>query len=266
MSTDNFFSVIIPTYNSAKYVKRTLESVIDQTYPHYEIIVVDDGSDDNTVEIIYNYFENFNSISYKVLQQKNYGAGSARNRGIDNAKYDWIAFLDSDDLWNNNKLSDISDDINKNTNRNFFCHNECIIELDGGVTINNYSRNFDYSKSLVRQLYQRNYFSTSAVVVKKSVLLKHNGFNVSFRSAQDYEMWLRMSSDIKVKFVDRVLGTYIMRSGNISTSNYWSRLFNILRIKLIHRKKVNLYIFLKSSFLGIILHILVPILKKMKFI
>ena len=124
MDSLNNFSVIIPTYNSAKYIKNTLFSVVNQTYHYYEIIVIDDGSKDNTVEIIYEFFKNLNNISFKVLEQKNSGAGSARNNGINNAKYDWIAFLDSDDLWNSNKLYVINDLLNKNKNYNFLCHNE----------------------------------------------------------------------------------------------------------------------------------------------
>lgn len=266
MDSSNNFSVIIPTYNSAKYIKNTLISVVNQTYLNYEIIVIDDGSNDNTVEIISNFFKNLNNISFKLLEQKNSGAGSARNNGINNAKYDWIAFLDSDDLWNFNKLSVINDFLNKNKNYNFLCHNEYINELDGTQLINNYSKNFNFTKDLVSQLYEKNYFSTSAIVVKKAILLKHKGFNIFLRSAQDYEMWLRMSPDLNVKFIDKVLGTYIMRSGNISTSNYWKRLWNILRIKLIHRKKVSFFIFVKNIFLSVILHILIPILKKIKFI
>ena len=265
MSRLNFFSVIIPTYNSSNYVKRSLESVVNQTHRDFEIIIVDDGSTDNTVETIHNYLGNQTDISYQLLFQKNSGAGSARNRGILNAQYQWIAFLDSDDLWHKDKLAVMSEVINESTKHNFFCHNEHIIELDGSQGINYYSRNFNYAKSLVSQLYERNYFSTSAIVVEKSILLRHSGFDVSFWSAQDYEMWLRISGDINVKFVDEVLGTYVMRRGNISTSYYWIRLVNILRIKFIHRRKVGFYLFVKTSFIAILVHTLIPIVKKTKF-
>ncbi|RKI88658.1 glycosyltransferase [Parablautia intestinalis] len=93
-------SVVIPSYNREKTIKKCLESVINQTYPPYEIIVVDDGSSDNTIQKI----KELNYSKVRILQQNHKGAQSARNYGIKEAKGDYIAFLDSDDEWLLNKL------------------------------------------------------------------------------------------------------------------------------------------------------------------
>lgn len=262
----NYFTIIIPTYNSEKYIEKTLQCVINQSYKYYELIIVDDGSNDNTVNVVINFFKNNSNISYKILAQNNSGAGSARNRGIRNAKYSWIAFLDSDDLWDKNKLYVVNEYILKNKNCNFLCHNESFLELNGNKSINNYSKNFNFNYPLVKQLFVRNFFSTSAIVCSKKILLKNLGFNESLKSAQDYEMWLRMSKDISLIFINEVLGTYIMRNGNISTSNYWLRLYNIIKIKIIHRKKVSLLIFIKTITINLMIHLFVPVLKKIKII
>src|SRR3954468_10533282 len=96
------FSVVIPTYNRAAYLAEAVRSVRDQTYPAHEIIVVDDGSTDNTaqvVEILAN-----DGIPLRYLRQANQGVAAARNRGIQAAAGDWIALLDSDDTWLPRKL------------------------------------------------------------------------------------------------------------------------------------------------------------------
>jgi glycosyltransferase involved in cell wall biosynthesis len=92
-------SVVIPTYNSAPYLIEALESVLIQTYPIHEIIIVDDGSSDNTVEVLEPYS---NSIIY--LKQHNAGSATARNTGIERATGEWVAFLDSDDVWEPDKI------------------------------------------------------------------------------------------------------------------------------------------------------------------
>lgn len=95
-------SVIIPTYNRAKYVTQAIDSVLAQTYKDYEIIVVDDGSTDNTQEVLYAYID---SLKINYIYQDNAGVSAARNAGISVAKGDWVAFLDSDDQWLPDKLS-----------------------------------------------------------------------------------------------------------------------------------------------------------------
>ncbi|AYZ73036.1 glycosyltransferase family 2 protein [Fusobacterium necrophorum] len=98
-------SIITPTYNSDTYISETIDSVINQTYKYWEMIIIDDNSSDNTGIIVKKYTEKYNNIRY-ILLQRNQGPAIARNIGIESAKGQYIAFLDSDDLWKPNKLKE----------------------------------------------------------------------------------------------------------------------------------------------------------------
>jgi len=105
----NDISVIIPTFNRADFLRKAIESVLSQTYRGFELIVIDDGSTDNTYEIVSEFK---NNIVY--IKQKNIGAASARNTGIKRAKNKFLAFLDSDDCWDKEKLAIQIDEMQKN--------------------------------------------------------------------------------------------------------------------------------------------------------
>lgn len=100
---DNLVSIITPTYNSAKYISETIESVLDQTHENWELLIVDDGSTDHTVDIIKIFITQDNRIQLYRLKS-NSGPAIARNKGITEANGDYIAFLDADDLWKSKKL------------------------------------------------------------------------------------------------------------------------------------------------------------------
>ena len=102
---DNLVSVITPAYNAEKYIKDTIESVIAQTYTNWEMIIVDDASVDNTVNII-NYYQQKDKRIKLIALKKNHGVANARNTAIENAKGQYVAFLDADDFWENNKLQE----------------------------------------------------------------------------------------------------------------------------------------------------------------
>src|SRR6056297_1274604 len=94
-------TVVLPTFNRSKFLQESIESVLNQTYCNYELIIVDDGSTDNTSKILSKY-NNIDKI--KIFSQKNNGVSAARNKGIKEATFDWIAFIDSDDIWLPTKL------------------------------------------------------------------------------------------------------------------------------------------------------------------
>lgn len=114
---DELISIITPSYNSAKYITETIESVICQSYTNWELLITDDCSSDSTIEVIKNYLEKDSRIKLYVLD-KNSGAGVARNNSIKNAKGDYLTFIDSDDLWDKNFLFD-SINLCKNNNYSF---------------------------------------------------------------------------------------------------------------------------------------------------
>ena len=120
------FSVVMPTYNSKRFIAATLLSVFRQSYLPKEICIVDDGSSDGTVEEIYRIAEECmpKEIALKIERQKNQGAGSARNKAIAMCSAPWIAFLDSDDIWNEEKLEKIKKAIEEHPGHVIYTHNE----------------------------------------------------------------------------------------------------------------------------------------------
>lgn len=100
---NNLVSIIMPSYNTAKYISAAIESILNQTYENWELIIVDDCSTDNTDEILTEYAKKDSRIRY-YKNEKNSGAAVARNRALRQAKGKWVAFLDSDDLWEKDKL------------------------------------------------------------------------------------------------------------------------------------------------------------------
>ena len=102
-----------------------------------------------------------------------------------------------------------------------------------------YSKKYVPNLRLQNQLYKRNIFSTSAVICKKDLLTKYGLFNEELMSAQDYELWLRLSSNIKPLFLNEILGTYNMREGNITSGNIYGRMVNEYKIAIMHKDKTN---------------------------
>lgn len=224
------FSVIIPTYNSERFIANALLSVFEQTYKNYELIVSDDGSADNTVKMIENISMKFPEIKIKILRNKHRGPGSARNRGIEAAGNEWIAFLDSDDVWIKEKLEKIAEFILNYPQVNLICHNQKWVG-NGRETVLNLAASFNRDINPLLSLYRKNALSPSGVTVKKALLLKAGMFDETLPSAQDYDLWLRLSMlpDIKIEYINDIMSIYVERSDNIS-SNIGLRLECMLMI------------------------------------
>ena len=233
-------SVICPTFNSANFIERTIATVFNQLIKPFELIISDDGSSDNTLNVIEKFITTHQAdFPCHVLVNTHRGPGAARNAGIQKAKGDWIAFLDSDDIWMENKLQKVEIFINDNPEINFFCHNELWVKKNGQTKKLVYGRRYRSDRHFPSQLYHANMFSTSAVVCRRDLLDKHGGFNEALMSAQDYELWLRLSPDLKPLFIQLELGQYISRTGNITSGSLLKRLKNELHIAVMHRHMVS---------------------------
>ncbi len=237
MATTFDVTVIVPAYQAEGFLAETLATVAKQTKFPRELIVIDDGSTDATCDVVESFAIAHTELSVRLLREPHRGPGAARNAGVRAAGSDWIAFLDSDDLWHPEKLEKMMGAIQAHPEANFYCHNETIRFLDGTERVTDYGVGFSFGKPIPKQLYRRNYFSTSAVVCRRDLVLRWGGFDETLTSAQDYELWLRMSPDLVPVFVPEVLGTYVLREGNITTSRFWKRLFNMLVVKHRHRTK-----------------------------
>lgn len=260
-------SVVIPVYEAADFIAGTLATVAAQSVLPLEVVVVDDGSLDNTCEVIEAFCQSNSQLNVRLLREPHLGPGSARNTGIQAAKGTWIAFLDSDDLWMPEKLERMALAHRAMPDANFLCHNEIHRRLNNSEKVNDYSLGYRSDCSLPEQLYAINRFSTSAVICRRDLILSYGGFDNSFPNAQDYEMWLRMSPSIKVLFVTEVLGIYVDRAGNISSGRAWRRFKNIVRVLHRHRKKTSLFIYIKKlmrMFLSYVYRASIQLFKSLK--
>jgi glycosyltransferase involved in cell wall biosynthesis len=230
--------VICPTYNGADFVLDALNTVARQSEPPFELIVSDDGSTDGTIDLLERFRAEFSAnFPTRIIRNPHGGPGVARNRGVLAAQGDWIAFLDSDDLWAPEKLARVREAIARHPESNFFCHNEEHRLLDGRVEILDYGATYNENAPLPPQLYMRNFFSTSAVICSRDLVLSAGMFDEDLMSAQDYELWLRMSPDLRPCFIRETLGAYIDRPGSITLGKRWRRSRNVLIVYLRHRRK-----------------------------
>jgi len=233
-------SVVCPTYNSENFVEKTLFSVFQQTRLPDELILIDDGSNDSTVSLLRNLISNYGEhIKCMIIENNHRGPGAARNTGIMAATGDWVAFLDSDDLWYPQKLAEAESRLRECPGVNFLCHNEISKLVSGSEKRLEYDKKYNVTRPLPQQLFHANLFSTSAVICKRQILVDSNGFDEHLMSAQDYELWLRLSPSINVMFINRILGEYVHRSGNITSRNYKNRFKNEVKIAFKHRHLVN---------------------------
>ena len=151
MQNENyFFSVICPTYNSENYIKKNFYSLLSQSYQNFEVIYIDDGSTDNTVNVLKKLIQNHNN--FKLFEKNHGGPGSARNFGINKSNGEWVSFIDSDDTWHPLKLLKINTLILENTSRNFIVHWEKFIKLNGGKMIYGPKKNIFSSTRIIKNI------------------------------------------------------------------------------------------------------------------
>ena len=198
-------TVIIPTYNRGWIIQQAIDSVLDQDFNDYELIVVDDGSEDNTLEILKAYGK-----AITVLHQSNKGVSAARNRGIDAAAGRLIAFLDSDDLWLPKKLS---------TQVKFFENNaDALINqtqeiwIRNGRRANPKKRHHKFSGMIFERSLELCLVSPSAVMVARELFDSVGVFDEQLPACEDYDLWLRVSCRYPVHLTDSPL--VIKRGGH----------------------------------------------------
>lgn len=241
-------SIICPCHNSIKVLDRLFDSIMKFNIDNnvFEIIFIDDGSTDRTYSYLKEKQKKINRdvFDITVLKQTHKGPGAARNLGIRNSKYTYLGFMDSDDIWYDNKIKTCLDIIIKDNNKhNFFIHDEIYKRSNNSLyKINNGKMMIN---NISKSLYIRNCFSTSAVILHKS-LLKDNLFDESLMSSQDYDLWLKISKDIKLLKIDSILGEYIETSDSISSKYYLYRFYDQIRIAIRYRGFVSTLQFYKK--------------------
>ncbi|MFH0957590.1 MAG: glycosyltransferase [Pseudomonadota bacterium] len=192
---DPFVSVVIPTYNRVELLKQTLESVRRQTFSDYEIIVVNDGSTDGTAEWLRSQHD---IIS---VDQPNSGIAASRNKGVSVGRGQWMAFLDHDDLWDQDKLQIQVGFIKSN--------HEIAMVAARHVRIGSRARRCKANKwikgDLFSQVYSESFIHTSSVMIRKDALIKIGGFPTKYRFADEFDVWLKISKDFPIGFYNTPL-------------------------------------------------------------
>ncbi len=233
-------SIVIPTYNRYQLTRRAILSVLNQTYKEYEIIVVDDGSGDKTKGLK-------DEFDIKYIYQPNCGVSSARNRGIKAAQGEWIAFLDSDDEWMEDKLQKQMEFFEKNPSVKF-CHTEEKWIKEG--------REVKYPKRLQKPSDQCFYdnlktckIAPSSVMLHKSILKDVGLFDESKKVCEDYDLWLRISKKYEIGLIKEKLITKYAGNDQLSKTIKFIDLHHIYsllkfkedkKVKEIIEKKLNI--------------------------
>ena len=219
MNNDILISVVMPCYNSMEYLENTLKHIYEQTVLPYEIIIVDDGSSDGTQAFLRHEQEKFPLGFIKVFEQKNCGPGAARNVGIKNASGTWIAFLDSDDIWREQRIQRAIETIKQNTDAIMISSDICEKYENGSERELKLHERISKEESIFVQLYKGNFISTSSVCAKKDVIERVGLFNEELRSAQDYDLWLRLSREGSLIVIPEIFEEYSIHSGSISQNS-----------------------------------------------
>lgn len=216
------FSVVIPLYNKELSIRNTILSVLNQSYQNFEIVVINDGSTDNSVKII----NNIQDHRIRIIHQENEGVSSARNHGITQAKYEWIAFLDGDDLWESNHLEEIVKMMkvfpeNKiyvtsfefSDKRKMFKHerNNPIFKID------------NYFKEAIKE----NLLWTSIVVVHAQCFIDVGDFNINLNRGEDLDLWARLAKRYSIVKSTKITAIY-----NIDD------IFSLTKSKSIYKKSI----------------------------
>lgn len=189
-------SVILPTFNRAWTLKNAIDSVLFQDYPNIELIIIDDGSEDNTRELLCAY-----KNKIMVLTQENSGVSAARNAGIKKSKGEFIALLDSDDAWDKRKVS-CQVEFFKQNRKALICQTE-EIWIRNGKRVNPKVKHKKPSGMIFEPSLNLCLVSPSAVMMRRRLFEIKGYFNEDFTVCEDYDLWLRVSSTLPVFLIDK---------------------------------------------------------------
>ncbi|MDH1601215.1 glycosyltransferase family A protein [Empedobacter sp. GD03739] len=234
-------SIVIPLYNKESYIKDTLKMIFNQTFQNFEIVIIDDGSTDNGPKFIHE----FSDRRINFFSKENGGVSSARNMGIEKSSFEYIAFLDADDIWTNNHLEIIFNMIVK-------------YDKEADVFVTNFSRKYPDGRLIINRLDIKegiidDYFSevlfkdvihTSCVCVRKKALDKVGHFNTQVSRGEDLDLWIRLNREFKTAYSPIVTEYYLQDAINNSRKKFpidKSIVFHLKKEK-IHTKSEKIYL------------------------
>ncbi len=212
-------SVVIPTFNRAHCICKAIDSVISQTYSNTEIVVIDDGSSDNTREVLEKYGS---AVCY--FYQENKGIAGARNAGIRKSTGEYIAFLDSDDYWKPEKLERQMALFDEHREYGLVASRCASVRLDGSYREKNRPGKSGW---VLNDLFVKNFIRTSSAVIRKGCFDAIGLFDESLTECEEYDLWLRIAAAYPVGFIDDSLAVYVDNPDGISTDSLAGRLFRL---------------------------------------
>ncbi|MCP1677147.1 glycosyltransferase involved in cell wall biosynthesis [Natronocella acetinitrilica] len=212
MSNEPLVSIITPTYNRARFLGIAIDSVLAQTYENWELVIVDDGSTDNTPEIMEPYLKD-SRIRY--FRQENQGQSVARNVGIRESKGEYICFLDSDNAWLPDKLRRSVELMEQHQNVGVLYADVITVDEDGKEISRKNMRRF--SGRIAPQMLRDNCVSMNTTIARRRCFEEQGGFSESYRVADDYELWLRLSAHYEFLYVPEFFAHYRVMNDQISS-------------------------------------------------
>lgn len=226
-------SVILPVHNGEKFLLQALLSVQNQTYENWELIIINDGSTDNTGKIIDAFLLTESRV--RVLTRQKSGIVKSLNFGIANANGELIARIDSDDIWLQGKLQYQIDHFEKNKNLYLFGASVILIdEIGQPLSIQKGFNNRKYfsHNEIKRSLLRNNLFCHSSVMFRKELINEIGLYNENFRNSEDYEFWIRAASKVECEITDKIFVHYRIWPQTVSQKRREEQILFSLRARL----------------------------------
>lgn len=223
------FSVVIPLYNKELSISNTIQSVLNQSYQGFEIVIVNDGSTDNSVKMV----EEINDERIRLIHQENKGVSAARNKGIDEASFEWVAFLDGDDLWKENHLAEIVKMMKIHPNEKVYATSYKYSD-DRAMFKHPRSETIFIVEDYFEEAKKESLIWTSIVVIHKDCFKKAGVFNEQFSIGEDIDVWARVAKHYKIVKSAEITAIYRIDSENklsLGKSKLKDSIFSTLSLK-----------------------------------
>jgi len=214
-SADPRVSVVIPMYNAQSFIAMTLDNLFQQAFSDFEVIIVSDGSTDNSVDIV----KQFDDQRIVLIEQKNSGVSVARNTAIMHAKGEFVAFLDADDLWHPAKLAEQVEQFEHHPDIDFCYTDRDLFDDIVSLNLNNNINSFTIEKQqLFPLLLKHNHIHCSSVMVRRTIFAKIGLFDVMLDASEDSDLWIRAAKSNTVLRIAVVLSFYRRHDTNTINS------------------------------------------------
>ena len=209
-------SVIIPLYNKAVYISKAIDSVLQQSLPDFELIIVNDGSTDNSLEVV----RQIKDDRIRIIDQPNTGVSTARNNGVKAAKYDHIAFLDADDWWDPHYLKEMQQLIRKYPDAGFWAAKYYKVKF-GKITKANIGLEKDFTEDYIDyfKVYGKTMWmpiTSSSFIIPKKIFKEMNGYKAPLKIGEDFDLWVRIALQYKFAYLNKALVYY---NQDVDTNN-----------------------------------------------